>query len=110
MGYGDIRPLGDGVRVLASLEVLLGQLLLLFGFAEIMRGRRLRGWDREVGGGTADGFVGGASRGNHSGNGGSGGDTAGLLPGGRGVAGEGARSRRNRRVIWVPRREERNGR
>ena len=40
VGYGDIRPVGDGVRVLASLEVLLGQLLLLFGLAEIMRGSR----------------------------------------------------------------------
>nr|WP_255574808.1 ion channel [Caldovatus aquaticus] len=42
VGYGDIRPVGDGVRVLASLQVLLGQLLLLFGFAEIMRGSRTR--------------------------------------------------------------------
>jgi len=42
VGYGDIRPSDDGARVLASLEVLAGQLLLLFGFAEIMRSRRLR--------------------------------------------------------------------
>lgn len=40
VGYGDIRPRDDGVRVLASLEVVAGQLLLLFGFAEIMRSRR----------------------------------------------------------------------
>ncbi len=42
VGYGDIRPADDGARVLASLEVLAGQLLLLFGFAEIMRSRRVR--------------------------------------------------------------------
>lgn len=90
VGYGDIRPLGDGVRVLASLEVLLGQLLLLFGFAEIMRGTRLRARDREEAGGRAGGPAGGASRGNHSAAGASGGDTTGLLPGGRGVAGDGA--------------------
>ena len=42
VGYGDIRPSDDGARVLASLQVLAGQLLLLFGFAEIMRARRPR--------------------------------------------------------------------
>jgi hypothetical protein len=42
VGYGDIRPSDDGVRVLASIEVVAGQLLLLFGFAEIMRSRRVR--------------------------------------------------------------------
>jgi hypothetical protein len=42
VGYGDIRPTGDGVRVLAGMQVLFGQLLLLFGFAEIMRGMRGR--------------------------------------------------------------------
>jgi hypothetical protein len=42
VGYGDIRPEDDGVRVLASLQVIAGQLLLLFGFAEIMRARRDR--------------------------------------------------------------------
>jgi hypothetical protein len=48
VGYGDIRPQDDGARVLASLEVLAGQLLLLFGFAEIMRARRSRaGADEE---------------------------------------------------------------
>jgi hypothetical protein len=41
VGYGDIQPQDDGIRVLASLQVIAGQLLLLFGFAEIMRaGRR----------------------------------------------------------------------
>jgi hypothetical protein len=43
VGYGDIRPEDDGVRVLASLQVIAGQLLLLFGFAEIMRARRTGG-------------------------------------------------------------------
>ena len=42
VGYGDIRPQDDGVRVLASLQVVAAQLLLLFGFAEIMRARRTR--------------------------------------------------------------------
>jgi hypothetical protein len=42
VGYGDIQPQDDGIRVLASLQVVAGQLLLLFGFAEIMRSRRLR--------------------------------------------------------------------
>lgn len=40
VGYGDIQPHDDGIRVLASLEVVAGQLLLLFGVAEIMRARR----------------------------------------------------------------------
>lgn len=40
VGYGDIQPADDGIRVLASLQVVAGQLLLLFGFAEIMRARR----------------------------------------------------------------------
>jgi hypothetical protein len=39
VGYGDLLPVDDGIRVLASIEMLLSQLLLLFGFAEIMRGR-----------------------------------------------------------------------
>jgi hypothetical protein len=43
VGYGDIRPTDDGVRVLSSAQVVAGQLLLLFGFAEIMRSRRVRG-------------------------------------------------------------------
>ena len=37
VGYGDITPLGPLVRGLASIEVVLGLLLLLFGFSEIMR-------------------------------------------------------------------------
>ena len=39
VGYGDITPSGALVRGLASIEVVLGLLLLLFGFSEIMRTR-----------------------------------------------------------------------
>jgi len=39
VGYGDILPVDDGVRILAAIEMLVGQLLLLFGFSEIMRSR-----------------------------------------------------------------------
>ena len=38
VGYGDIQPMDDGIRLLATLQALSGQLLLLFGFYEIMRG------------------------------------------------------------------------
>lgn len=37
VGYGDITPAGEAVRVVAAIEVILGILLFLFGFAEIMR-------------------------------------------------------------------------
>ncbi|QYU67337.1 potassium channel family protein [Leptolyngbya sp. 15MV] len=39
VGYGDIHPQDNGIRVLASLEVVAGQLLLLFGVAELLRAR-----------------------------------------------------------------------
>ena len=39
VGYGDITPVGPLVRGLASIEVVAGLLLLLFGFSEIMRTR-----------------------------------------------------------------------
>jgi len=45
VGYGDVTPHDDGIRLLASLQVIAGQVLLLFGFAEIMRSRRLRDAD-----------------------------------------------------------------
>ena len=45
VGYGDIQPADDGVRLLASIQMLLAQLLLLFGFVEIMRGSRAAGGD-----------------------------------------------------------------
>jgi hypothetical protein len=38
VGYGDIMPADDGVRLLAAVQAVMGQLLLLFGFYEIMRG------------------------------------------------------------------------
>lgn len=37
VGYGDIQPADEGIRLLAAVQMILGQLLLLFGFAEIMR-------------------------------------------------------------------------
>ncbi len=37
VGYGDIQPADDGIRILTAIQMILGQLLLLFGFAEIMR-------------------------------------------------------------------------
>lgn len=42
VGYGDVTPQDDGIRLLAAVQVIAGQVLLLFGFAEIMRTRRLR--------------------------------------------------------------------
>lgn len=45
VGYGDVTPHDDGIRLLASLQVVAGQMLLLFGFAEIMRTRRVLGGD-----------------------------------------------------------------
>ena len=39
VGYGDILPVDDGIRILAAIQMLTGQLLLLFGFSEIMRSR-----------------------------------------------------------------------
>ena len=37
LGYGDIAPASQVVRALASIEIVGGVLLLLFGFSEIMR-------------------------------------------------------------------------
>ena len=37
VGYGDITPAGEAVRVVAAIEIMFGILLFLFGFAEIMR-------------------------------------------------------------------------
>jgi hypothetical protein len=42
VGYGDIRPTDDGIRLLAAAEVMTGQVLLLFGFAEILGAHRRR--------------------------------------------------------------------
>jgi hypothetical protein len=45
VGYGDVTPHDEGIRLLASLQVVAGQVLLLFGFAEIMRTRRVQAID-----------------------------------------------------------------
>jgi voltage-gated potassium channel len=37
VGYGDIVPASDIIRVLAAVQIVLGVLLLLFGFTEIRR-------------------------------------------------------------------------
>lgn len=37
LGYGDVAPTGGLVRALLVIEVIAGVLLMLFGFAEIMR-------------------------------------------------------------------------
>jgi hypothetical protein len=41
VGYGDIQPGDDGIRVLAGMQVTAGLLLLLFGVAELLRGRNV---------------------------------------------------------------------
>jgi hypothetical protein len=40
VGYGDLNPVDDGIRLIAAIQMLLAQLLLLFGFVEIMRNVR----------------------------------------------------------------------
>ncbi|MCA3322247.1 MAG: two pore domain potassium channel family protein [Roseomonas sp.] len=47
VGFGDVTPHDDGIRLLTGVQVLAGQILLLFGFAEIMRSRRVRMTERE---------------------------------------------------------------
>ncbi len=51
VGYGDIQPLDDGARLLATVQALAGQLLLLFGFYEIMRGSQVGAPEVEPSGG-----------------------------------------------------------
>jgi voltage-gated potassium channel len=41
VGYGDIVPEGAPVRALSAAEVVVGVLLLLFGFREIMQAREV---------------------------------------------------------------------
>ena len=44
VGYGDITPISDAIRAVAAVEVMIGILLFLFGFFEIMRySRRTNG-------------------------------------------------------------------
>jgi predicted membrane protein len=59
VGYGDIQPADDGIRLLASIQMLLAQLLLLFGFVEIMRGSTAGGLSVEALEGVAPGERGG---------------------------------------------------
>ena len=42
MGYGDIAPASDIVRVIVAVQIMFGVLLLLFGFWEIMSYARER--------------------------------------------------------------------
>ena len=42
VGYGDITPVTNVARLIAAVEVVLGVLLLLFGFSEIMSYMRER--------------------------------------------------------------------
>lgn len=42
VGYGDITPLSDAARIVAAIQVVVGVLLLLFGFSEIMAYARER--------------------------------------------------------------------
>lgn len=42
VGYGDIEPVSNLVRVIVGLEIICGVLLLLFGFSEILRYARDR--------------------------------------------------------------------
>ena len=47
VGYGDITPVTDIARLVAAVEVVMGVLLLLFGFSEIMSYMRERRGRRE---------------------------------------------------------------
>ena len=47
VGFGDLTPHDDGIRLLTGVQVLAGQILLLFGFAEIMHSRRVRMTQRD---------------------------------------------------------------
>ena len=50
VGYGDILPLTDTVRILVAIQIILGVLLLLFGFSEIIAYARERIRDLQHGG------------------------------------------------------------
>jgi voltage-gated potassium channel len=51
VGYGDVIPLTDPVRVIVAVQIILGVLLLLFGFSEIIAYARERLRDRPRDGG-----------------------------------------------------------
>lgn len=52
VGYGDVVPMSDSVRVIVAIQIIFGVLLLLFGFTEIFAyaRERLRERPREGGG------------------------------------------------------------
>jgi voltage-gated potassium channel len=47
IGYGDVVPVGPAARLLASIQSVMGLLLLLFGFNEILRVGREHDSDRQ---------------------------------------------------------------
>ena len=47
VGYGDIVPLSNLVRMLAAFEVIVGVLLILFGVSELLEYARHRGTLRD---------------------------------------------------------------
>jgi voltage-gated potassium channel len=49
IGYGDVVPVAPAARLLASIQSLMGLLLLLFGFAEILDVARTHGRGRRKG-------------------------------------------------------------
>ena len=42
VGYGDVVPYSDLVRIIVASEIVFGVLLILFGFSEILRYSRER--------------------------------------------------------------------
>jgi voltage-gated potassium channel len=43
VGYGDILPASDSIRVIVAAQIMAGVILLLFGVTEILRYARERG-------------------------------------------------------------------
>ena len=44
VGYGDLLPASNLVRAIASLQIVIGVWLIIFGFAEVLRYARERDW------------------------------------------------------------------